>query len=665
MDPLKEAIQRDALTQEDFDSIFGNIKEIMAFSQGFLEKLKKVREEQGDLIRNIGSVLDLEMLSFKVYAPFCANLKNAIGLLNTKKESPVFLVEFETCQRLFNRNLNLESFMLKPMQRVTKLPLLVKGIIKHTAPEDEDYEVLQGVSSKTEEVVWFVNSECGKVDERVRLDRLQEQLSHDLAGDLGPVFLKSQNRVLLREGNLQRISPDAKLHVFLFNDLLLLTKEDGKQRFKLYARPLLLWLVEIQDADAVTDKRSSIKRLSKVLPVGGNRSSTMSASPSPGARNSPLLGSIESQQSSQDHEVNPNFVLNDQSSAVVYDLRAPSSREKMLWLEDIGIALKKLRHDVVMFLRLLELKDPRSDQLEVTQCLTHAGQFVLGGVDGIFASKVSAPNSMSRLGEFKKRVHQLQVVEAIDKFVTLEGKSGTIRVYPLGVLEDPAAPCLQKLEESGTVVFKVGQIGGTVHLASYSSKLTLYKYDPEAAAAVAGSSPTDVFVRLFDVSPGGSGPCRSIDFVGEDLVVALGSRFYTLDMGSQRLQEAPLGSDVGLSDPVAIKALDTGGEVLLCFSDAGLWLRGADHPIMHWSSPARSFARSGDHLFVFTTNYVEIWNWRAGRLVQAIRSPNIRLLNSYNSGLRPEFDKVEFCLVAVTYLLQPHPFLCKLEVHSQ
>jgi len=37
---------------------------------------------------------------------------------------------------------------------------------------------------KTDEVVWYVNSECGKVDERVRLDNLQEQLGKDLSGVL-------------------------------------------------------------------------------------------------------------------------------------------------------------------------------------------------------------------------------------------------------------------------------------------------------------------------------------------------------------------------------------------------------------------------------------------------------------------------------------------------
>jgi hypothetical protein len=39
----------------------------------------------------------------------------------------------QTCTASFNSALDLDSFLLKPMQRVTKMPLLVKGILKSTA----------------------------------------------------------------------------------------------------------------------------------------------------------------------------------------------------------------------------------------------------------------------------------------------------------------------------------------------------------------------------------------------------------------------------------------------------------------------------------------------------------------------------------------------------
>ena len=38
----------------------------------------------------------------------------------------------QVCAATFNSALDLDSFLLKPMQRVTKMPLLVRGILKST-----------------------------------------------------------------------------------------------------------------------------------------------------------------------------------------------------------------------------------------------------------------------------------------------------------------------------------------------------------------------------------------------------------------------------------------------------------------------------------------------------------------------------------------------------
>jgi len=147
--------------------------------------------------------------------------------------------------------------------------------------------------------------------------------------------------------------------------------------------------------------------------------------------------------------------------------------------------------------------------------------------------------------------------------------------------------------------------------------------------------------------------------------MALGAKFYLLDFVQQKLQEVPLSESAlgfGMNEPVAVKAFDIGEEVLLCYSDAGIWMKGSSRSIMHWSSSAKAFARSGTFLFVFTTNYVEIWDWQQSKLMQAVRAPSIRPLNTFNSGLRSAHEKVDACLAAVTYLQQPNPHLCKLEV---
>lgn len=38
------------------------------------------------------------------------------------------------------QSLSLHSFLMLPMQRVTRLPLLVDAVLKHLAPNDPDYQ---------------------------------------------------------------------------------------------------------------------------------------------------------------------------------------------------------------------------------------------------------------------------------------------------------------------------------------------------------------------------------------------------------------------------------------------------------------------------------------------------------------------------------------------
>lgn len=92
------------------------------------------RHYQGRPVDNIGQTM-LEVfapINPKVYAVFCAAQKQAVELYHTKlKQSPAFaqlLGEIEgrlECQRL-----RFSDFNAKVMQRLSKYPLLLEGILK-------------------------------------------------------------------------------------------------------------------------------------------------------------------------------------------------------------------------------------------------------------------------------------------------------------------------------------------------------------------------------------------------------------------------------------------------------------------------------------------------------------------------------------------------------
>jgi hypothetical protein len=72
--------------------------------------------------------------------------------------------------------------MLKPMQRVTKYPLLVKGVFKNTEPGHPDHENMKKAADLIETVVTYINVICGKVEERHKMIKLlQEEVKKELS----------------------------------------------------------------------------------------------------------------------------------------------------------------------------------------------------------------------------------------------------------------------------------------------------------------------------------------------------------------------------------------------------------------------------------------------------------------------------------------------------
>ena len=71
-----------------------------------------------------------------------------------------------------------------------------------------------------------------------QLRDLQDKLEEELRPVLGPAFLSRENRVLLRKYQLSRvgnIGSEPKVSLLLFQDLILLTKEEQKS-YKLQAK---------------------------------------------------------------------------------------------------------------------------------------------------------------------------------------------------------------------------------------------------------------------------------------------------------------------------------------------------------------------------------------------------------------------------------------------
>ncbi|XP_061905211.1 proto-oncogene DBL-like isoform X6 [Entelurus aequoreus] len=110
------------LSQKDI--LFGNMPEIYQFhSRIFLQDLQRCL----DTPERVGGCFLLRKDKFQVYERYCQNKPRSESLWRQCSDSAFF----QECQKKLDHKLALDSYLLKPVQRLTKYQLLLKELLKH------------------------------------------------------------------------------------------------------------------------------------------------------------------------------------------------------------------------------------------------------------------------------------------------------------------------------------------------------------------------------------------------------------------------------------------------------------------------------------------------------------------------------------------------------
>jgi hypothetical protein len=72
--------------------------------------------------------------------------------------------------------LSLNGFLTKPIQRVTRYPLLIEKILKHTPVDHPDYESVQQAFERARQLNERINEQISEQENRSRLDWLQQHV---------------------------------------------------------------------------------------------------------------------------------------------------------------------------------------------------------------------------------------------------------------------------------------------------------------------------------------------------------------------------------------------------------------------------------------------------------------------------------------------------------
>ncbi|KAM5129166.1 rho guanine nucleotide exchange factor 11 isoform 2-T2 [Mantella aurantiaca] len=337
------------LSTDELLLVFPNLPELIEIHNSLAEVMKRVREE-GPVVKEIG---DLMLFRFdgppgeevrEETAKFCSCQTIALDFIKTKKRKEarfnLFMQEAESSPQC--RRLQLKDLIVSEMQRLTKYPLLLENIIKHTDASSLEYEKLYRCRDRCRDILKYVNESVKQRENGYRLAEYQKRLdttslertSNPLAAEFKNLDLTT--RRMIHEGSLTwRITKDKTidLNVLLLEDLLvLLQKQDEKLVLKCHSKTTVV-------SSDTKQTFSPVIKLNSVLvrPVATDKRAFF-------------------------------IICTSELGPQIYELVAMTSSEKNMWKELLEEATKNA------------MKNPSSSIKRVTQSLSHTRMLSVGSV---------------------------------------------------------------------------------------------------------------------------------------------------------------------------------------------------------------------------------------------------------------------------------------------
>ncbi|XP_038140942.1 T-lymphoma invasion and metastasis-inducing protein 1-like isoform X4 [Cyprinodon tularosa] len=248
---LKPLQKESFLSQDELDILFGNLEEMAEFQMEFLrtledgirlvphlDKLERVDQFKKVLFSLGGSFLYYAD-RFKIYSAFCAShtkVPKVLAKAKTDPEFKAFLAERNPRQQ---HSSTLESYLIKPIQRVLKYPLLLRELHSLTDKESEEHYHLDVAMKAMNTVASHIN-EMQKLHEEY--GAVFDQLINEQTADNKEVLDLSMGDLLLHSTvvwmnaptHISKSKKDPELAAFVFKTAVVFVyKNCSKHRKKI------------------------------------------------------------------------------------------------------------------------------------------------------------------------------------------------------------------------------------------------------------------------------------------------------------------------------------------------------------------------------------------------------------------------------------------------
>ncbi|KAJ7988887.1 hypothetical protein DPEC_G00313850 [Dallia pectoralis] len=250
---LKPLQNETFLTLDEMDSLFGSLPEMLDFQRVFLQTLEERIASSPDfsmletplqfkkLLFSLGRSFLYYADHFKLYSGFCANHIKVQKVLERAKTDRAFKEFLDARNPTNQHSSTLESYLIKPVQRVLKYPLLLRELVSLTDTDSEEHYHLTEALKAMEKVASHINEmqkiyeDYGSVFDQLVAE--QSSLAKEVTElSMGEFLMHSSVVWLNPHPSLGRMRREPELTVFVFKKAVILVyREFNKLKKKMTA----------------------------------------------------------------------------------------------------------------------------------------------------------------------------------------------------------------------------------------------------------------------------------------------------------------------------------------------------------------------------------------------------------------------------------------------
>lgn len=212
-------------------SIFSEIEVIKGYNDLMYKKIKARMESWYSEGQRLGDIF-LQFTDFlKVYTAYVNNYNATMSLIHELMQQPAVSQKLMECRNLPETNgLEIQSFMIMPIQRIPRYVLLLTDLFKCTKEDHQDYENLSKALKKMEDVAKYVNQKKREAENLLGVSTIVKRLTNmENASEFNQPHRRYVRHGILQEqveGILSQKTLKSRYY-FLFNDAIICAKEQS------------------------------------------------------------------------------------------------------------------------------------------------------------------------------------------------------------------------------------------------------------------------------------------------------------------------------------------------------------------------------------------------------------------------------------------------------